>query len=559
MEPQSYEDNTQKLLESKSETISSDVKDETASSHASVKGQTNDERKGLLDNLASPTPEKTIRTPWRKNKQIALSVRTVMLSKEDENNFCAVGDESDELPDGIAGCEEKNISDAMTEVERVEIPDKYKPLAELFDRIDTSVRLLNLQKKLPTYQNICTVVKVLTKRTLSYNHLAQMKYVLPEAIHIEKILQHDEKTLCMMPDMKITFRLDVIKALPNQSVFMALRQVFHERLLCFFNSNSENCEIPQAMLPEPFSQRNHSVLPRPPSLNSLVESHTAPIECEPLLASSVVKCIGKHFSQKKTIPETEKTQLLSSLAPLFPLNVSDETDLYTRMQKQIENSPVSKSSSTTSPAALIINSQCSNSSVNESPPLKLASLTHPLTLETPVQPTPAKRFPLLSSCEKMDIDTRTMSHTAAKRSLTFDELDSSLHTAAAKDSLVDIIASPSASTQLVQESRNWLNNKSGLAKRQHLLVSLLDLITTIESIFKSANGSLVTKQELLHKIITYNLDIVDIREVEGQLELLEELAPDWIVRKLVPTGDLLYSIRGVSDLESISARLSEAV
>ncbi|PIA35386.1 hypothetical protein AQUCO_03500038v1 [Aquilegia coerulea] len=507
MEPQSYEDSTQKLLESKSKTISSDVKDQTASSHGCVKGQTSDERKGLLDDLASPTPEKTIRTPWRKNKQTA--VRAMTLTEEDQNDDCAVGDVSDKLLDGIAGYKEVKISDAMTKVEIVEIPDKYKPLAEFFDRIATSIRLLNLQKKLPTFRNICTVVKVLTKRTLSYSHLAQIKYVLPEAIHIEKILQRDEKTLCMMPDMKISFRLDVIEALPNQSVFMALHQVFHERLLLFLNSNSENCEIPQAMLPEPFSQRNHSVLPGPPSLNSSVESHTAPIECEPLLVSSIVKCIGKHFSQKITIPETEKTQLLSSLVPPFPISLYDETDLYTRIPQQKEHSSVSESSSTTSPAASIVNSQCSNSSVSETP-LKLASLTHPLALETPVQPTPAKRSPLLSSCEKMDTDTRTMSHIVAKRSLKFDEPDNSLHTAAVKHSLVDIIASPSASTQLVQESRNELNDKSGPAKPQQMLASLINLITAIQSIFKSASSSLVTKQELLHKIITNNLDIEDI-------------------------------------------------
>lgn len=67
-----------------------------------------------------------------------------------------------------------------------------------------------------------------------------MKSVFSEAIQIEKILIHDEKSLCMSPDMKITLLLDVVECThPKQSISMALCQAFHERLLDFFNNHTE--------------------------------------------------------------------------------------------------------------------------------------------------------------------------------------------------------------------------------------------------------------------------------------------------------------------------------
>lgn len=70
-------------------------------------------------------------------------------------------------------------------------------------------------------------------RKFTYSHLAQIKYILPEAIQIEKILVHDKKTLCMKPDMKIGLLFDVVKGHSEQSDFLALLQLFASRLLSF--------------------------------------------------------------------------------------------------------------------------------------------------------------------------------------------------------------------------------------------------------------------------------------------------------------------------------------
>lgn len=66
-----------------------------------------------------------------------------------------------------------------------------------------------------------------------------MKYVFPEAIKIERVLIHDERTLCMRPDLKISILFDIVghPSYPGQSISMALGHAFRVRLLEYFNVN----------------------------------------------------------------------------------------------------------------------------------------------------------------------------------------------------------------------------------------------------------------------------------------------------------------------------------
>ena len=59
----------------------------------------------------------------------------------------------------------------------------------------------------------------------------------------------------------------------------------------------------------------------------------------------------------------------------------------------------------------------------------------------------------------------------------------------------------------------------------------------------------------MHKIIINNLDIIERREVEEEIELLEKLVPDWICKKLAPSGDAMYKINKVADLASVQGRV----
>ncbi|KAJ1380558.1 Winged helix DNA-binding domain superfamily, partial [Sesbania bispinosa] len=89
----------------------------------------------------------------------------------------------------------------------------------------------------PSFQK--SQVEVLAKRKFSYAHLAQMKYILSEGIHIDKVLVHDKKSLCMKPDMKITLVFEVVEEHSEQSADMALRQYFSSRLIDFNNMHPE--------------------------------------------------------------------------------------------------------------------------------------------------------------------------------------------------------------------------------------------------------------------------------------------------------------------------------
>lgn len=103
-------------------------------------------------------------------------------------------------------------------------------------------------------------------------------------------------------------------------------------------------------------------------------------------------------------------------------------------------------------------------------------------------------------------------------------------------------------------------------RRQKMIASLPKLFNMIHFLFLSIKQSVITKQELIHKIIASHCDIVDrskpqyyadlitlyleafgdhlglllAGEVEEQLSLLLELVPEWISEKLAYGGDLLF-------------------
>lgn len=79
----------------------------------------------------------------------------------------------------------------------------------------------------------------LVARKFSYKHLAQIKFILPEAVETERILIHDEKTMCMEPEMIITLLFDIVKGHDEQSDYLALRVVFASRLFNFYSTHTE--------------------------------------------------------------------------------------------------------------------------------------------------------------------------------------------------------------------------------------------------------------------------------------------------------------------------------
>lgn len=76
-------------------------------------------------------------------------------------------------------------------------------------------------------------------RKFSTSHLAQIKYLLPEAVQIDKILMHDDNTKCMKSEMKIELLFDVVKYHNEESVYVALSNIFSSRLRDFYARHPE--------------------------------------------------------------------------------------------------------------------------------------------------------------------------------------------------------------------------------------------------------------------------------------------------------------------------------
>lgn len=83
-------------------------------------------------------------------------------------------------------------------------------------------------------------------RRFTHGHLAQLKYILPEAIVIKKVLVFDERTSCMEPDLHVTIDPGAVESdamLPlGCGGNMSLRKLFRARLRDFCKSHPEVCK-----------------------------------------------------------------------------------------------------------------------------------------------------------------------------------------------------------------------------------------------------------------------------------------------------------------------------
>ncbi|PKA56021.1 CDT1-like protein b [Apostasia shenzhenica] len=494
----------------------------------------------------------------------------------------------------------------------LEIPDKLKGLAELFDKMDTSIRLLGLRKRLSTFQNIRTQVQLLTKREFSYNHLAQMKYAFPDAIQIEKVLIHDEKTLCMKPDLKVNLIMCTeCPSYPGQSISMSMSQAFRVRLLDLLSANAANpakdLEIPEVILPEPFNRGNDYALPDSLSNGSLtLLNHQASDEIDSLpIFSHFTSSFSKQFCQKKFEQEAQKTQILASSALLsaivnddgktsnkyiktlqkdylhspFAAQSPPQASCTPRFNQLLEKTPVKSASTAQESMSELINtpSYCNISCSCEDASSAGVQNASDVVTETPDMQTP--RRPMLKSPEILiSVDEKSTSlsksTTSVRRTLLYSPLkvdfsklnsDSLIEEpkqiykqachetmSTKKDSFEQESNLAGSATSTIEEAHSL--SQINFRKRQAVLGRLPATFNTIHRIFQSTECSLITKQELVHKIVSNNLDVDDTSDVEEQLRLLEEFAPEWICKDS-SNGESIYCIKHIPDLNSVRQRL----
>ncbi|XP_006661889.1 CDT1-like protein b [Oryza brachyantha] len=536
--------------------------------------------------VESPTPEK----PESRRTGIAVSsLAKNLLAERYKDRFAAqlLGDKDEEETDDEDGngsispgggnqctvLENVDSSGASSKDEPNDLLEKHKNLLNLFNRMVSSIRLLSLRKKMTTFKNIATQVEILTKRKFLYTHLAQMKHLFPEAIQIKKILLHDEKSLCMYADMEITILMDAVECRsPDQSLSMEICDAFHSKLLSYLDAHHKDIDIPEAMLPEPFNSRDKLHLKAPHDGHSSEPHLQSSNENELSNASHFPRSFQKLMSKKIIVEGTDRTKLLSDPAELSTLNADDAEGpkRSSNMQDRHASIPFKADISATPSRQLISNCQ-------ESTP-KQGTLCSPLMAETPAMQTPQR--PLPTPIEKLETTngqtSEARSASSARRSLVMYspaklEESSSDHDGAILISENEVTVGkclfPDAGhnfTKTLEENNPVIcfsdkdkNPKVDRAESQEKIASLqltFDIICGI-----STKNSHITKQELFHNILANNLEIEETGDIEEQLHILEYLSPDWISKKVIPGGDILYSIKEIADQKSVRARLIEVI
>ncbi|KAF8722523.1 hypothetical protein HU200_022350 [Digitaria exilis] len=517
--------------------------------------------------IESPTPEKL---ESRSKGVVVSSLARNLLAERYRDRFAnqLVEDEDDTDDEEYDDSSSPGVSRSVISGS-IELLEKHKDLLNLFNRMESSIRLLRLRKKMTTFKNIATQVEVLTKRTFSYSHLAQMKHLFPEAIQIKRILLHDEKSLCMYADMEITLVMDVVESTsPDQSPSMAICESFYSKLLSFLDAHHKGTDIPEAILPEPFSSRSREKLylelPNEHAAERLLESSA---EDELSHASHFPQSFQKLMSQKIIADGTEKTQLLSCPAELRSVSAYDTDGVNKSPRKQDIHAPVPVNSEISATPSRHLISCCQESTPKQGPSESPFLVGTP-AMQTPQRPLPTPLDKLEATCGHI---SEPRSASSARRSLNtslkFEGKSLSYHdgmeheATAKKDMFLEDLSSSNKSLE-EKDPFSFTNkdktNQVDPVETQEKIASLRTTFDIVCDISRSTKNSLITKKELFHNILSNNLEIEESGEIEEQLDILEDLAPDWISKKVI-NGEILYSIGPITDQNSVRAKLVEAV
>ncbi|KAB1226035.1 CDT1-like protein b [Morella rubra] len=456
-------------------------------------------------NPKSNTPEKSTQPPRRsRNCSFALSINEVRRVAENLHHSDSP-DQSGPRPKSTRrliesrgpSCKSKKPAGSP-----VHLPENYEILAEFFDSLDSSMRLARLKGSTPTFGNLCPKVECLTDRRFSYSHLAQIKFILRDAIQIRRVLVFDERTSCMKPDLHISINVDAIEIdgkLKSESVNMHLRKIFRAQLADFSKSHPEVDEIPEEMLPEPFGRQK---------LDTQSSTRKIPITAPNLSLGMPIEVLGKQqLAVASHLPRSFHKCL--SKTSLQPLVAVPESPLNNRSSKEETAAPAPAPAP--SPEELLFEPASNRKSV--------ACSASPAT--------PCK------GGEDGSVDNEI-----------FDILPENL------------IQSIREKERKAIEERNPAISQA--KRRRQMIACLPKLFNKIHFLFQSSSQTVILKEELINKVIASHTDIVDRREVEEQLNLLLELVPEWISRKLASGGDSLFCINKSSSPESIRARLEES-
>ncbi|XP_042062740.1 CDT1-like protein a, chloroplastic [Salvia splendens] len=540
-----------------------------------------------LDPLSVKTPGKPVDQPRRlHNHAVALSVSDV---RKAAMKLCERVSDPPPRANAVSISEEPEIAKLKKPAAaEVELPEKYELLEKFFNSLDSSIRLLQLKRSATTFSNISPQIGTLTDRRFTYSHLAQLKFILPEAIVLEKTLQHDERTSCMKPDLRITLDVEAIKTKgKSKSGNLQLRKVFRNRLLHFFKSHPEGDEVPEAVLPEPFNRSKEANSAQPSGTSSTGQTQGVASPGLSVRASLLPPSFNRSFSLRESGHQVEKLkQELSSLSgPALPsadtedkhagcsFSLTEDSKIARISGKETCSSYEDSLSSETPSTFPNTQVKCINSVKDDD---MTSEIKTPVNMSsTPMSATPAlqstKRCYMSPDKDACRTPSKLVRRPPPKRHLKFDTPvkgvkndgndDGLRGPSPARSDIFNIL--PESLIQSIQEKERLASIEqepaiSQAMRRRKMIAGLPKLFERIYFFFQSIRRAVVTKEELIQILIT-QLDIVDKKEVEEQLRLLQELAPEWIYEKPALSGGLLLCVNKILSPEAMRMRLSEAI
>ncbi|WJX18450.1 hypothetical protein P8452_08246 [Trifolium repens] len=332
--------------------------------------------------------------------------------------------------------------------------------------------------------------------------------------------------------------------------------------ITFWKSHPEGDEIPEEILPEPFSRPKHDpllhMLKTPSSLSTVTLSDGCASHPSTMLSTSV---IADNTDPANTeLRHQLKLLTRSQQLPLICLNLSeDESSLKISSTSEVANSHQKPSSSELS--SVSSSSEACRTIHGSSDCFTPAGVT-PATPSKPVEYTESKDGsmksiePLSTPARFVSTPARLMTATPAlkppkrhfmspddnstsspdklvkrppsSRSLKFNtpmKNENAAHGLSSGDDILDILPdyllhSIREKERIAMEERDPAISQA--KKRKKIIASLPKLFNMIDMMFHSKNRSVMTKEELMSNIVSNHRDIIDRSEVEEQLHLLLE-------------------------------------
>ncbi|KAK9670294.1 hypothetical protein RND81_13G192000 [Saponaria officinalis] len=436
------------------------------------------------------------------------------------------------------------------------LPDKYEMLLKLFDALDASLKLLRLRNQVPVFSKIRVMVENISDRRFTHQHLAQLKFLLPDEIGIGKVLFPDEHTRCMKYDLHLT--LSGSNKRKRGSKYSRVRDRLISRILRFLRAHPEGTEIPEKELPEPFNQRKQDQL-----LNSIKQSSpsTQARKCsseasETVLAqaSHLSMSFSKHFSKKGLSDEDIQDSSLPSFhsPPVSTSNPSDDRSETVALACGAVQSKQPVIQIILKPS--VNDKTCSFQVIDtQASPIKSAGTTM-----TPV--TPALKTPKMCKLTPDNSNARSAckvpNRPSCARSLKFEgpSRNANIELHLDEDDVHDILPE-----NLLQSLKKKETKKAEQATRKLMIVNLPKMFDRIRLLFHSCKSSAIRKEALIRNLTECHSDITDESEVEEQLKLLQEIIPDWIVNKFSPSGNKLCSINKALDPNTLRQQLYKSI